>query len=617
MAVAVGILGRYFTKSPTLLNLSLVALFLNLDWLAGFMLSNKVKKELNRIHFRNLNGGTAFELLMIYCQTQILILVSIFLYGLASVRRVLTEMRELETLFFKAEGALWESEFNLMSASAVEVQLGVFFLLQVVLLVVVKGVLIGFVKSGLKWGDHQVQSRSKGYFMAVACVVIPFLALSLAHAAKLDHVYLSEVPEMQNYLSHKYQLYACYAIAGLMILLACFAYLGTVCNSPPMIQKYISLQFTALAVTFALAAFVMVNISRFSLASWIGRQSTYDERWPSIMKQVAMTEFDQGITACPSGKYLQDTALSTNFYEVECPEVEDFDRSGITQKDYIALLWELKKGGVIQQDEVMFGCLNPECAPYLEKGVVTHQFVMLGCALKLVFLSIFSVGLAAHTLRFDVHYKSVCQDVLALLAMIAVIGAGLTLNYVQQGNILDTNPESQWKVGQGLMLPQMRENFQTNSSPWYPLTQNFKVIESCEGLDLEACGALSYRVNLQATTGQLRFSNEEKATVKTELTVEGGVDEVNELLAMTQFMPACDDASPGILNLVVSAYAWGPMAASQTTAKMAPEGMPQRVTGTKEQRFYFASHQENVFRKGEQIPIYGRVQDMSGRVIPN
>ena len=40
--------------------------------------------------------------------------------------------------------------------------------------------------------------------MAVACVVIPFLALSLAHAAKTDHVYLTELPEMQNYLSHKY-----------------------------------------------------------------------------------------------------------------------------------------------------------------------------------------------------------------------------------------------------------------------------------------------------------------------------------------------------------------------------------------------------------------------------
>ena len=65
--VAIGILGRYLTKSPTLLNLSLISLFLNLDWLAGFMLSNKVKKELNRIHFRNLNGGMGFELLMTYC----------------------------------------------------------------------------------------------------------------------------------------------------------------------------------------------------------------------------------------------------------------------------------------------------------------------------------------------------------------------------------------------------------------------------------------------------------------------------------------------------------------------------------------------------------------------
>ena len=113
-------------------------------------------------------------------------------------------MRTLETLFTKQDGALWEKEFNLMSVSAVEVQLGVFFFMQLLLFMVVMAVLIGFVKSGLKWGDLQVQSRSKGYFMAVACVVIPFLALSLAHAAKIDHVYLDELPEMQNYLSHKY-----------------------------------------------------------------------------------------------------------------------------------------------------------------------------------------------------------------------------------------------------------------------------------------------------------------------------------------------------------------------------------------------------------------------------
>ena len=89
-----------------------------------------------------------------------------------------------------------------------------------------------------------------------------------------------------------------------MIFLGCFAFLGTVCDSPAMIQKYISLQFTALAITFALALFIITNISRFSLVSWIGRVSRYDEIWPSIMKQVAMTEFDQGIMGCPTGKYL-------------------------------------------------------------------------------------------------------------------------------------------------------------------------------------------------------------------------------------------------------------------------------------------------------------------------
>ena len=72
--------------------------------------------------------------------------------------------------------------------------------------------------------------------------------------------------------------------------------------------------------------------------------------------------------------------------------------------------------------------------------------------------------------------------------------------------------------------------------------------------------------------------------------MEGSVEEVNKLLAMTQFMPACDDTNPGILNLVVSAYAWGAIAQVQTAAKMEPEGIFQKVIGTKEQRFYFASH---------------------------
>ena len=75
-------------------------------------------------------------------------------------------------------------------------------------------------------------------------------------------------------------------------------------------------------------------------------------------------------------------------------------------------------------------------------------------------------------------------------------------------------------------------------------------------MEEDTCEELTYKVNLQATTGRLRFSYEEdNAPVKTEITIEGNVDEVNDLLAKAQFMPACDDSAPGILNLVVSAYA--------------------------------------------------------------
>ena len=85
---------------------------------------------------------------------QILITVALFITVLYQVSKILTEMRELETLSIKQDGALWEKEFNLMSVSAVEVQLGVFFFMQLLLFMVVMAVLIGFVKSGLKWGDH-------------------------------------------------------------------------------------------------------------------------------------------------------------------------------------------------------------------------------------------------------------------------------------------------------------------------------------------------------------------------------------------------------------------------------------------------------------------------------
>ena len=64
---------------------------------------------------------------------------------------------------------------------------------------------------------------------------------------------------------------------------------------------------------------------------------------------------------------------------------------------------------------------------------------MIACMLKLVVISIFSVGLAAHTLRFDIHYKFLIQEVLTLILMLLVIGIGLAVNIYIQGDVIEAN----------------------------------------------------------------------------------------------------------------------------------------------------------------------------------
>ena len=64
--VAIGILGTFLSKSSTLQNISFVALGLNLNWVIGILLGNKVKKELLRVQYTNLNGQTGFDLLILF-----------------------------------------------------------------------------------------------------------------------------------------------------------------------------------------------------------------------------------------------------------------------------------------------------------------------------------------------------------------------------------------------------------------------------------------------------------------------------------------------------------------------------------------------------------------------
>lgn len=69
------------------------------------------------------------------------------------------------------------------------------------------------------------------------------------------------------------------------------------------------------------------------------------------------------------------------------------------------------------------------------------------------------------------------------------------------------------------------------------------------------------------------------------------------------------------MTVSITASAVGPQAKTQTFTQLLPEGDSVKVTGTNEVQIYFASHQQNVFDKKSSLPIYGRVVDISGKLI--
>ncbi len=116
-----------------------------------------------------------------------------------------------------------------------------------------------------------------------------------------------------------------------------------------------------------------------------------------------MKEFDSGLIACQGGKYMQDTQISGVFADVECPVWENYD--GLSKRDFIAMLWEIK-GTAVGTDEAIYGCLNQECASSIKTGLVLNQVILMFVIFGLAFLNMFSIGLASHTLKFDIHYKN-------------------------------------------------------------------------------------------------------------------------------------------------------------------------------------------------------------------
>jgi len=56
------------------------------------------------------------------------------------------------------------------------------------------------------------------------------------------------------------------------------------------------------------------------------------------------------------------------------------------------------------------------------------MFVILGLA----FLNMFNIGLASHTLKFDIHYRQILQNIFIIFALVGIIAAGFLLVIISE-----------------------------------------------------------------------------------------------------------------------------------------------------------------------------------------
>ena len=122
---------------------------------------------------------------------------------------------------------------------------------------------------------------------------------------------------------------------------------------------------------------------------------------------------------------------------MECPVWSGYE--DLSKRDFVALLWELKGDGsapVHENEDAIYGCLNFECADALKSGLVANQFILMFVILGLAFLNMFSIGLASHTLKFDIHYKSTLHNILMFFALIAIITGGILVIILTKFHVL-------------------------------------------------------------------------------------------------------------------------------------------------------------------------------------
>lgn len=221
--------------------------------------------------------------------------------------------------------------------------------------------------------------------------------------------------------------------------MAIVGFFATVCESKFMTKNFIWIKIFQFILLILVFIFMVVNLIRFDNLEGYGVSSYLDDNWPRILKFIDMKEFDSGLIGCPGGKYLQDTQISATFSEVECPVWMGYE--GMTKRDFMAYLYELKGQGLGTETH-LYGCLNAECASSLKSGLVANQLIMMFVLLGLAFINLFAIGLASHTMKFDMHFKSTLANMFIFVVLLGIIAAGVLVVSLSHFKVIEVNPET-------------------------------------------------------------------------------------------------------------------------------------------------------------------------------
>ena len=84
---------------------------------------------------------------------------------------------------------------------------------------------------GIQWSNKQVQSRSRGYFLVIGCIILPLYDCYLAFSTRQMREYVKDVPELEENLMPKYLMWIIYSLTMQTCIMAIVGFFATICTS--------------------------------------------------------------------------------------------------------------------------------------------------------------------------------------------------------------------------------------------------------------------------------------------------------------------------------------------------------------------------------------------------